>query len=137
MNAILITNGLLLLILMGFQQWYCARFSPGFFNPWEGLAGAFALVSLIIPTIAFFKSRLPARAKKTVIVSLLAFNPIVFSLISYNHQLLAPDWSWGQLAGPRIIMVHGPGQSDGIYGGLLSKIQNLGLIIYQTSTKAI
>ncbi len=117
MNKILVANGLLLISLMGFQQWYGAHAHLACFSPWEGLGLIFALISLIIPFSAFLLGKIEKRSTKREVLALIAFNPIFFSILAFSYQQLTYEWSLSKIAGPQVICKADRSEGCGFYGG--------------------
>lgn len=110
-NRILIANGLLLLVFMGFHQWVeiCN-------NPWilshsfyidpsrESVLGLGLALLWPLTLILLGKHKQPSVRK--VITSLLILNPILFCLIPYAYQRLPHEgerWDLSYIAGPQMV----------------------------------
>lgn len=117
MNKILIANGLLLLSLMGLQQfWICTQCGAPHISETE-VASIFVCVSLLIPALLFINQRLNKKPLKAEIVSLMLINPVLFGFVGHSYAMLPYDWSWGNLAGPNRVDIT-QYRAPGIYCGL-------------------
>jgi hypothetical protein len=103
MNGILILNGVLLLAILGFQQWCGAHRLIEDFRLFEGVGLAYSAVSLTIPLIVFIKGKTEKISRKREIIALLIFNPLMFCVIPHRYQQINYQWSISKIVGPQLI----------------------------------
>jgi hypothetical protein len=110
MNKILLLNGLLLLACLGTDMfltcWQC-----GWYQLRPNGCATFATVSLLIPLLAYFRSRRKGKHDRTEVIALLVFNPLMFAFMAWTQQVLPHDWSLSELAGRRTIVLTGSGSN--------------------------
>jgi hypothetical protein len=122
MNKLFIGNGILLMVLMGFQQWFTCYtgFSRGVSVDLFGekiflevlqveivkrLTFVFAAIALVSPFIMIRWKRLSSQTK-TEKVAVFGFAPLFFFSMGWCGESLPHSWSISELAGPRTIQAY-------------------------------
>lgn len=145
MNKILIANGLLLLACAGLQQFNICNHDS--LDSTTGLLVAspigreeqvyiYLAASLIAPLAVLLKPNGKKGWLKKEFAALLVFNPILFFLFGHCNEQLKHEWTLSELAGPRTVMLAGPGYGYGHYNGVSADMSNfLGCIDQLTIKK--
>jgi hypothetical protein len=129
MNRIFILNGLLLATCAGLQQFNICNHDS--LDSATGLLVASPIArdeaiyiyigaSLIAPLAVLSKSNGKRGLLIREFAALLVFNPIVFFLFGQCHEQLKHEWTLSELAGPRTVILVGPGYGYGHYNGVLA-----------------